>query len=91
MNAAITIETRLRATWAELLGTATEDISFDSNFFGLGGNSLLVLSLHISLCLEFSISITLAELFANADFGHMVLLVRNKQGEFRQGALGEPR
>jgi acyl carrier protein len=77
-SAASTIEPRLRLSWIDLLDVAAEQIAADSNFFALGGNSMLVLSLHITLAAEFDISITLAELLENADFGRMVSLIYSR-------------
>jgi hypothetical protein len=39
---------------------------------------MLVLSLHVTVATEFNITMTLAELLENADFGGMVSLICNK-------------
>ena len=75
---AASIELHLKAQWTALLDVTAADIAADSNFFGLGGNSMLILSLHLFIVLTFNISLTLAELFDNPEFGSMSLLVYNK-------------
>ncbi len=77
-NASESVETRLREKWTELLAVAAEEVESGSNFFSLGGNSMLLLSLHMFMSQEFSISLTLPELLENAEFAAMVLLVETK-------------
>ena len=71
-------EERLRGKWAELLDSPDEQIVSDANFFGLGGNSMLVLSLHVFVSQEFGIEVSVAELFENSEFGAMVTMINTR-------------
>lgn len=70
-----TIETQLRAKWVDLLGVEGREIVAHSDFFGLGGNSMLLLALHIFVTREFSASLLIPDLIENAAFGAMVKLI----------------
>jgi len=77
------IEVCLREKWTELLDVHAEEIVTASNFFGLGGNSMLMLSLHVFMSQAFGTSFSLAELFGNAEFGAMVQLVKDRAADKR--------
>jgi acyl carrier protein len=72
-----TIESQLRTKWAELLGIDAGEISMQSDFFNLGGNSMLLLSLHIFVAQEFDLSVLIPDLIQNAVFVHMIELIQN--------------
>ena len=55
------METRIAALWGDLLG---EDISREDNFFALGGNSLLAVTMAHRLSLEIGGQVPARELFA---------------------------
>jgi acyl carrier protein len=83
---AATIEARLRAKWAELLVVDAEQISLQSDFFNLGGNSMLLLSLHVFVSQEFNVSLLIPDLVKNAVFIHLVELIQNGTPLAIQGA-----
>ncbi len=72
------IAARLVKLWTELLDVAADEIAEDDNFFSLGGNSMLLLSLHVSLMREFSVHLSIPELLDNIDFARMAGLVASK-------------
>jgi acyl carrier protein len=72
------IEVRLKEKWTELLDVTAEEIVSNGNFFSLGGNSMLLLSLHVFMSQEFSISLNLSELLEHAEFAAMVVLVQTR-------------
>src|SRR5688572_20275337 len=57
--ATATVASRLRNSWSQLLDVTADQITADGNFFALGGNSMLVLSLHVTVATEFNITMTL--------------------------------
>lgn len=75
---AVSIERHLRNKWTELLDVTADQVTADSNFFALGGNSMLVLSLHVFISAEFNIRTSVVDLLEHADFGCMVIWVGNK-------------
>ena len=64
--------------WVDILEVPGRDIVSGSNFFGLGGNSMLMLSLHVSVLKEFGINPGVVDLFENAEFGAMTLLLEGR-------------
>ena len=77
-TAGIVTKQRLRARWAELLGIREDEISGEQNFFMLGGDSMLLLSLHNCLAQEFGMTLDVAELIDNAGFDSMAHLIHNR-------------
>lgn len=55
------VELRIAAAWKDLLGT---DVSREDNFFALGGNSLLAVTMAHRVSLEFERPVAARELFA---------------------------
>jgi acyl carrier protein len=76
--ATATVKGRLRNNWCQLLDVSADQVAADSSFFALGGNSMLVLSLHVTVANEFNITITLTELLENVDFDDMASLICKK-------------
>jgi acyl carrier protein len=72
------IEQRLRTKWAELLDVDLAEISAHSDFFYLGGNSMVLLGLHIFLTQEFNIDLPIPDLIENAVFSQMVELIHSR-------------
>jgi amino acid adenylation domain-containing protein len=68
------IERRLAGIWRDLLGAS--DIGPHSNFFELGGNSLLAAHLSARIETEFERRIGLATLFQSATIGELAALLR---------------
>lgn len=59
------IEQKVYQIWCNLLNK--KNISFDSNFFDLGGNSLLIVQMSILLNSEFNLNINVFELFQHTN------------------------
>ncbi|KZN60468.1 non-ribosomal peptide synthetase [Pseudoalteromonas luteoviolacea] len=57
------VEMTIQAIWAELLNRPAEEISIHSDFFALGGNSLLASNLQLKINQAFSMNIALSEVF----------------------------
>jgi fengycin family lipopeptide synthetase D len=57
------VEESLVRTWAEVLGTERETISWDANFFQGGGNSLNVITLISKIYKELKVKVPLREFF----------------------------
>lgn len=53
------LENQLRALWAELLGLPAEDIATDESFFNLGGHSILLSQLLLSIRQSFGRSLSI--------------------------------
>lgn len=63
--------------WAELLDRDTSNISLTDNFFEIGGNSLLLISLHEALERKFEITLPITILFENLQLKSLVKEVLN--------------
>jgi hypothetical protein len=72
-----TTQQRLQAKWAELLGIDASAISAESDFFSLGGNSMLLLCLHNFVTQEFNLEVQIPDLIENATFSHMLELIHS--------------
>lgn len=72
---AATIEARLRTKWADLLGVEGHDVTGHSDFFSLGGNSMLLLGLHVFVTQEFDVGVSIPDLIENPVFSAMVELI----------------
>ncbi len=69
-------EKQLASIWAEVLNIEVDEISINSNFFDLGGNSLLAIKLLSRINHEFSTDIDFVVLFSKTtiqDFGKLIL------------------
>jgi amino acid adenylation domain-containing protein len=86
------LETRVARIWADLLGTP---VAREDNFFGLGGNSLLAVTLAHQLSREFGRALPARELFAAptlAAFAHRIAaLVRTELAATGTPAANAPR
>jgi polyketide synthase PksL len=65
----------LRSKWAELLDIDAAEITAHSDFFSLGGNSMLLLGLHIFVVQQCNKELPISELIENAVFSRMVKLI----------------
>lgn len=68
------MEDQARAAWKAALGT--DEISDDSNFFDLGGDSAAALSVVLTLEDDYSIFVEADILFGNPRFGDFVNAVQ---------------
>lgn len=66
------VEAKLRNIWTTLLPIAGSDVLQDSNFFDLGGNSLLLLKLQAEIKKAFGIKIELSDLFKVPTINNLV-------------------
>ena len=67
------LEKRLAAIWSDLLRVKT--VGMDENFFGLGGHSLLVVTLHQRIHAAFGHRIPIASLFQSPTLRQQTVLV----------------
>jgi amino acid adenylation domain-containing protein len=65
------IITELRSIWSRLLGVAPNEIGVDSNFFDVGGTSLLSAKLVESINSTFSKQLTLTDLFIYSNISEL--------------------
>jgi amino acid adenylation domain-containing protein len=68
-------ERKLRALWADVLGTCSDEIDPDDNFFYLGGDSLMAMCL-VSMARMKGITLTMNEVFRSSTLSDMALTVR---------------
>jgi fengycin family lipopeptide synthetase D len=66
-------EKKLEALWKELLNIDT--VGINDNFFDLGGNSLLLVSMHSKLEEEYKIGIKVTDLFANPSISSLAQFI----------------
>ena len=72
---------RLRETWKEVIPGSVfdnQEVGADSDFFHVGGNSILLVRLQALIQKRFQVSITLAQLFTVPTLRCMARLVENK-------------
>ncbi|MEJ8546228.1 amino acid adenylation domain-containing protein [Brevibacillus borstelensis] len=79
------VERKLLAIWREILGV--ENISRNESFFALGGNSMLILRLFNALKKDFTVQLTVADLFAQHTIRMLASYIRTKQVADRQDDL----
>lgn len=70
-----TTEKKLEALWKKLLGVDT--VGINDNFFDLGGNSLLLVSMHSKLEEEYKDGIKITDLFANPSISSLAQFIDN--------------
>ncbi len=58
-----TIQSRLTSMWVDLLGVPAESVGIDTNFFKLGGHSLIATLLASRIQREWQVKISLADIF----------------------------
>lgn len=66
------LETELRCLWSELLGLPPRDVVPGSNFYELGGNSMLVLSMQVAITASLGLECSTAQLMEVATFADLV-------------------
>lgn len=74
------IEKQMVKIWAELLERPESEIDIKSNFFALGGHSLLVIRLAYKIEKEFSVEMSLKELFSYATIQELSGLIELEKG-----------
>lgn len=73
------IEIRLKAIWEDILSNIGLEVTKSSNFFSLGGNSLLLLRAQAEIAKEFNINISLPELFQASTLESLALKIQDRQ------------
>ncbi len=68
---------RISKIWSEILNL--ENISINSDFFTIGGDSLLAIKLISYIKQEFNYDITIKDIFDNPDIEHLSLFIDNKK------------
>jgi acyl carrier protein len=67
--------TTLKQIWSDILDVPSEALTPDSDFFELGGGSMLLLSLHARVCHEFAVELSMQEFLASSRLGEMAGLI----------------
>ncbi|UPL02813.1 hypothetical protein LCI18_013747 [Fusarium solani-melongenae] len=62
---------KLLALWRDSLGLGNAEISYDDSFFGLGGDSIIAMSM-VGNARELELPLTVADIFNNPNFGSML-------------------
>ncbi|RSL97591.1 hypothetical protein CEP52_010823 [Fusarium oligoseptatum] len=65
------IHHKLLALWRDTLGLGSSEVSYDDSFFELGGDSIIAMSM-VGNARELEISLTVADIFNNPNFGSML-------------------
>lgn len=71
-------ESQLKSIWEEVIPQGLFDVTRESDFFHVGGTSLLLVQLQAQLHARFGLSIRLADLFANSTLQSMAQLVASR-------------
>jgi tyrocidine synthetase III len=74
-------EKQLIRLWADVLGTTSENIGIDTNFFALGGYSLKATLLAAKIHREFDVKVPLPEIFKNPTVKGLARFVENAATE----------
>ncbi|KAH8690646.1 hypothetical protein BGW36DRAFT_432439 [Talaromyces proteolyticus] len=71
----------IKQIWQQFLGEAAEciDIHPDSDFFSVGGNSLLLLSIQAEMKRRFGVKVSLTQLFESSTLEQMASLINPKE------------
>ena len=87
------VERRIARIWGDSLGV--EQVSVDTNFFDLGGHSLLLAEVHVRLQEAFQAGLSIVELFQNPTVSSLALHLangsRNPDGPGGSGGAGAGR
>jgi hybrid polyketide synthase/nonribosomal peptide synthetase ACE1 len=78
-------ESQLKSIWEEVIPQGLFDVTLESDFFHVGGTSLLLVQLQAQLRARFGLSIRLADLFANSTLRSMAQLVARRASLLGQG------
>ncbi|KAM0548792.1 hypothetical protein ACHAPJ_009789 [Fusarium lateritium] len=68
---------KLTALWRENLDLESAAISYNSNFFELGGDSIIAMSM-VGSARDMELPLTVANIFKNPDFGPMLEILKEK-------------
>ncbi|PWK65249.1 amino acid adenylation domain-containing protein, partial [Mucilaginibacter oryzae] len=74
-------ESMLASLWSSLLGVAEDLVGRDDDFFELGGHSLKAVRLLSRIQAEFSVVVSLSELFGNPRISDLAVLIDSKQAK----------
>ncbi|GAA0894227.1 hypothetical protein GCM10009122_39070 [Fulvivirga kasyanovii] len=74
------LEKEIQEIWSEVLGLSKDIISSESNFFELGGNSLIATSLLARVQKKYRAQVLLAYFMKKPTIGNLAALVRKNQG-----------
>jgi hypothetical protein len=66
---------QLSVIWSELLEVPVTDVSLQSDFYELGGNSMLLLSLQIAIANDLAVEVALGELLDSSNFADQLQLI----------------
>lgn len=83
---------QLQQVWALLLSKTEDDIGIQSNFFALGGHSLLVVQLQSQIRQEFQLSVSVKQLFDRVSIEQQAALLDSfldKSRESGQEGMGQ--
>jgi amino acid adenylation domain-containing protein/non-ribosomal peptide synthase protein (TIGR01720 family) len=81
------IEEKILDYWSEILGIEKNKIGITNLFFELGGNSLNIMSLISKIHREFSIRISLAEIFNNPTIEMQAKIIKGAAGENKYASI----
>lgn len=79
------LEEKLASIWSEILGIDESEISVNSSFFELGGNSLKIIRLNAVINQEFNWEISVPQLFQYASISSLIKYIN--EGEADKGGL----
>lgn len=83
-------ETQLKAIWSGILPTATfsmRDLTSHTDFFHVGGTSMLLLELQAQIRTTFSVEIPLVHMFESSTLDEMARLIENSTAEASESLL----
>lgn len=72
-------ENKIAQIWRGLLGEFTDVISKESDFFQLGGNSLMIISMVTKIKKEFDVILSTAEVYNSSSLEDLATLIETKQ------------
>lgn len=72
------IEKILKDKFCELLGISTDEVELDSDFFAMGGDSLIAMKLLSQLRETFEVNVSLTDLFTTSTIREMHALLTEK-------------
>ncbi|WP_196137573.1 non-ribosomal peptide synthetase [Aliikangiella sp. G2MR2-5] len=84
------LENLVARLWLDVLGTKDRKITLESNFFSLGGHSLLLTKLLLALNSHFQLELSLRDIFENSTFVDQVSLIEkalNAESEIEKNGV----
>ena len=74
------VERQLKSIWADILDVPSAAIAYESDFFALGGNSMLVLSLQVAIQGQFHVEPTALQLVESPTFADLLAWIAAQPG-----------